>query len=75
MQKQIFNYNGGWDDVGDNALQFYDVTLIIDIGNFSKGDKFSEACVDYDSGLLTLYRDGSEWKFKLTLGVGDEVRD
>jgi len=73
MEKQLFDYPGQCDYITDMGFQFYDITLKVDVGNFNKGEKFPEAFLDFDNGILALFRGGKEWKFKLTLGVGDEI--
>lgn len=68
MEKQLFDWDG-WDIVDDMFFQFLAVVLKVKIGEFSPGEKFEYAGMDYEKGQLTLGRDGAEFQFNLSLVV------
>ena len=50
-------------------MHFYNVTLVRDVEQFKKGEKFEMAQIGYVNSTLSLIRSGEEYKFKLKLDV------
>jgi hypothetical protein len=69
FEKQLFNWDG-WDDISPMCLQFYNVELVVPVGSFPIGTRFSCACVDGENSSLRLFdEDGTEHTFGLVLSV------
>jgi hypothetical protein len=69
MERQLF-YWDGWDDIETGVYQFYKVVLKTKVGSFEPGEKFDAAVVDYQKGILHLYRgDVIVGVFELRLAV------
>ena len=75
MEDQLFTWAGDWEQAGDLVYQHHDCTLVKRIGDFDAGEKFDIICIDYERGIITLFRGETEWKFNLHIGVGSEIRD
>jgi len=75
MEKQIFTWQQ-WDDIAEGVYQYYIIELVRRVGCFGEGECFERAVMDYSSEepSMTLHRNGLEWKFPLSLTVGDMVR-
>lgn len=71
MEKQLFEYED-WDVVDTMLFSFYNVILVQQIGDFPIGSKFESACINYETGELTLYEKEIEHKFTLSLVVNQE---
>lgn len=75
MEKNLFT-SDDWEQNGNLAYQFYNVELVVPIGDFSIGHKFDCAYMQYgEESTLTFYvhnEDGSikeEYSFGLSLSV------
>lgn len=75
METELFTWVD-WDIVDEDIMQFQDITLVIPIGNFNKGEKFSYAVINTQKGILILGLDNTrrEFKFKLHFRVGEIVK-
>lgn len=74
LENQLFAWQG-WDEMGVSCLQFYDVELIVPIGEFPVGHKFSSAFMDNEKSIVCFYdANDKESKFKLNLSVGEEIK-
>ena len=70
IENQLFTWKG-WDEHDTLDLQFYDVTLKVDIGEFKAGSNFETVAFLLSSSRLVLYDDlGGEHVFPLVLTVG-----
>jgi len=74
MQKAFFNFES-WDVLEAGVYIYYEITLNTSMGNFSTGDRFHSAVMNYQEGTLTLTRKGKAAKFNLVIKVKYEVRD
>lgn len=61
METDIFTWKG-IDQLDTREFNFYDVTLVVDVGPYKVGARFPIASLDYGTG-----------KFELYLTMGDEV--
>jgi len=68
MEKQLFNWVG-WDIMDEGKYLFYNCTLKVAVGTFSKGMNFATIMVDYVEGKLILFIDETEHTYKLQLTV------
>lgn len=73
FERDLFNWIE-WDQHDTMCFSFTEVVLNRDIGEFSKGMKFSEAVLSYDKGILELYNYDHKLvgKFNISLSVGSE---
>lgn len=51
--KNIFEWNGGWDDVGEDFEIYYDCELLRNVGEYKKGQTFEN--IQFDTTRLILY--------------------
>lgn len=73
LENQIFSWEG-WDDEGPMAMQFSDVELKVQVGDFPAGTKFPHAFLLGESSILAFYdEDGNEHAFDLKLSVGSKI--
>lgn len=70
MIDTLFDYVEGYDCVTDLGMQFYSVTLKVPVGPYKVGETFESVYVDFDEGVIALYRDNREvYKGKMELQV------
>lgn len=73
IEQQLF-INDSWEVVDYLILQYYDVVLKVDIGEFKAGSKFECVYLDFENSLIVLMMpDNSERKFVLKLSVAEEI--
>lgn len=74
FENQIFTWEN-WDEgAGPMSLQFYNVELVVPVGEFPVGTKFPNAFILGDLSILALTDDqGVEHAFALALNVGAPV--
>ena len=53
MERKLFTWKN-WDMWDDRVLEYLDVTLVKQIGNFPPGTHFDRALLDYEHGVLQL---------------------
>ena len=58
MEKRLFTWTG-WDQHDTCAFSFYDVCLVVAIGNLPVGTKLESAFLDYETGILQFYAEGA----------------
>lgn len=74
LENQLFCWES-WDEMGVACLQFYDVELVVSIGEFPVGHKFASAFMDNEHSIVAFYdEDNNESKFKLKLSAGEEIK-
>jgi len=73
-EAQLFTFTG-WDDLDTAVFQYYDAVLVKQVGDFSKGEAFEFAILDFQRSTLSLQRGDKKWKFNLILEIGDEICD
>lgn len=64
MEKQLFEDINGADQVGDMIWTFYNPTLRVAIGPHIIGEKFTSATIDFEFGILELYKGDATLVFK-----------
>ena len=71
IENQLFTWES-WDEVGTMSLQFCDVQLKVQIGDFPIGTKFDCAVFDSESEVLQLFDDKTKtrYEFPLMVSVG-----
>ena len=69
MFRDLFTFGGG-DPLDTFAYQFADIKLLTSIGEHAPGDEFNCAAIDFEKATLTLFHGAQEWKYPLTLQVG-----
>lgn len=71
IEHQLFTWKH-WDEVETMSLQFYDVELKVQIGEFPVGTKFGCAVFDCNANLLQLFDEKKRlcYEFPLTVSVG-----
>lgn len=73
LDNQIFTW-GTWDQEGPMSMQFGDVELKVQVGEFPAGTKFPAAFLMGDASLLVLLDDKQqEHAFDLKVNVGERV--
>lgn len=73
LEMQLFSWES-WDDEGPMAIQVYNVTLKVQIGEFPVGTKFPTAFVMGETSTLALYdEDGTEHAFALNMSAGEKL--
>ncbi len=79
FENQIFDHKGYFDrDLHYlDSVEFKDITLKIDVGQFKIGDTFTSAAIDSSNSVLRLFKDddngGEWWDFQLILNVGPMI--
>ena len=76
LESQIFTWDG-WDQNDVMCVQFYDVELIVPVGEFPIGYKFSCAALNGDNSSITFYDLDDEvgHTFELKVSVGARKND
>lgn len=75
LESQLF-YWENWDEMDVNCLQFYDVELVVPIGEFPVGHKFPTAFFDSANSIVAFYDENNkETKFHLKISVGDQIME
>lgn len=69
MEKTLFTWTD-YDQFDTAGFVFMNVQLIASVGMHPPGAQFDYANMDYDKATLTLGRDKKEWKYPLTLQIG-----
>jgi hypothetical protein len=70
MEKLIFeSYSCFWDQY-TASFGFYDVVLKVPIGEFSSGEKFDSASIDFRNGIIYLNRGDFLGRYKISLSIG-----
>jgi hypothetical protein len=72
MEKQLFDFHGGWDQHDLLVFSYYDININVDLGDFPAGSWFRIADLDFGKGLLTLWNEDGTVKlaqFKLTFNL------
>lgn len=76
LENQLFSWKG-WDLIDTVTLNFTGVTLNVDIGDHKKGKHLAAATIDFDEGLLQLFRSGVKdeepEEYRLILSVGERI--
>lgn len=75
METELFDWVD-WDVVGENAIQYRDVTLVTRIGDFQIDEKFDYATIDIGNERLILSRDQlykETFTFRLHFRVGKKL--
>jgi hypothetical protein len=73
MENQLFTWDG-WDDAGVSDVQFYDVTLIVPVGEFPIGTKFPTAFWMGSQSLLSLIdSEEKEHLYEIKAFVGEKI--
>ncbi len=73
LDSQLFTWDG-WDSEGPMSMQFTDVTLKVQVGDYPVGAKFPFAFLLGEMSLLVLVDDQQEeHAFRLGLSVGEKV--
>jgi hypothetical protein len=73
LEQQLFLWVT-WDEMDQCDLLFYDITLLVPVGEFPVGTKFESAVWLLSQSLLCLMdQDGTEHAFELKVSVGDKV--
>lgn len=63
-----------WDVLDELSYQYYEIVLTNRVGPFEEGEAFELAVMNYgEEPYMLLQRNGLEWKFALSLTVGDLV--
>jgi len=71
MEKQIFeSCSCSWDQYDTASFSFYDVVLKVPIGEFSSGEKFDSASIDFINGIIYLNRGDFLGSYKISLSIG-----
>lgn len=72
-ENQIFNWEN-WDQHDTCCFGFNNVELVIQVGEFPAGTKFSYATVDYEHSMLCLMGDDNiEHIFPLVASIGNKL--
>ncbi len=69
MVSKLFVY-GECDETDQLIIVYEIVKLVRRIGEHAAGDEFEFAQIDYVDGTLTLIRDAQEWRYPLSLQIG-----
>ena len=73
LENQIFTWKK-WDENGPSDMQFYDVELLVQVGEFPAGTKFPTAFFMGSSSILALFDEKeNEHAYELRLGVGEKI--
>ena len=73
LDSQLFTWEG-WDSEGPMSMQFTDVTLKVQVGDYQAGTKFPFAFILGEMSLLVLEDEQQEkHSFRLGLSVGEKV--
>lgn len=73
FEHQLFTWEG-WDQLDTADLQFYDVTLTVQVGDHPAGTKFPVAFVLASQSMVVLMDDkDEEFAYELKLSVGDRL--
>lgn len=73
LEEQLFKRDG-WDDNGPMCPQFYNVELLVQIGEFPPGTKFPVAFFNGDDSVLSLMDDKNvEHTFEMHLSIGRKI--
>lgn len=59
MEKDLFKWQG-WDELDTVSSIFYNIELVVPIGQHKPGELFKSACINYSTGALDLYKDESD---------------
>lgn len=69
LESQLFTWEY-WDECGPGIFMFYNVSLIVDIGQFKLGTMLKTATINMKNSKLYLYDfDDKEYEFNLSLSV------
>jgi hypothetical protein len=73
MESKLFTYAGG-NDSNDNNEQFFDCTLMQDIGSYEKGSKIECIAINYSNGDMEFWtiegKQLASFKVELRLRLG-----
>ena len=72
MESELFDFEEQ-NPIDELMWQFYQVTLKVPIDEFPVGTIFEFVTVDYENGVLELWLNGSNHKYKLHLKVGEPI--
>lgn len=73
LENQIFVWEG-WDDNGPMMPQFYNVELVVPVGEFPKGHKFPVAFFNGDESTISFMDENDvEHTFALLLSIGEKI--
>jgi hypothetical protein len=73
LDEQLFTSNG-WDDNGPLCPQFYNVELLVQVGEFPPGTKFPVAFFNGDAGTISFMDEKEEEHiFELKTSVGRKI--
>lgn len=73
LENQIFTWDG-WDDNGVMSPVFYKVELLVQVGEFPPGTKFSVAFFNGDSSTLSFMDENEvEHIFEMHLSLGRKI--
>jgi hypothetical protein len=73
MEHQLFTWDG-WDVMQTGDFQFYDVTLLVQIGEHPVGTKFPAAFLIGTQSMVVLMNDkDEEFAYPIQLSVGERL--
>lgn len=73
IERQFFTWEH-WDVLDEMSFMFNGVTLTSRVGCFGEGEHFETAIMNFDDEpYLSFQRNNLEWKFPLSLTVGDMI--
>jgi hypothetical protein len=74
LEHQLFTWEE-WDDMGSMSYQFYNVELVVPVGDFPIGTKFDIAYMDGDNSTVSFMNTGDNHIniFELHLSVGKKI--
>jgi hypothetical protein len=75
LETQLFIWDG-WDDNGPMCPQFYNVELVVPVGEFPVGHKFPVAFFNGDKSIISFMdEEDKEHAFELILTVGPKIEE
>ena len=73
FEHQLFSWEN-WDEMDTNDLQFYDVTLKVQVGEHAVGTEFPVAFILGSQSMLVLMNEeDEEFAYDLKVSVGDKL--
>jgi hypothetical protein len=70
---KFFTWTEWTDEVDDDNLYFYNVELIVPIGDFPVGSKFNGCLVDTTESKIIFYDGKIEYVFELNYSIGKRL--
>lgn len=75
MENELFECDGGADNAGSFAWQFYNCTLKVPIGPHAAGTVWETIVMDCQNGRIELIaEDSTAFKYALHYQIGDPIK-